>query len=229
MKALGRCCVGVGVAVVVLAVAMGVFIQILDSYPDFRHKYFAGFCYQLGVVHAVPAFEEIRCDLLKDVEGPLVVEIGPGPGNHTQYTQHTTHTTHTTQPQHHTKHFIFTENIFFKGTNFLCLKDNKKVKKWIGIEPNLYMQQYLFDLAKKHNIAFEIDLKGIPGERLPLESDSADTVIGYVCSLFVTLVIVIFFFFSHLFLFFYLFSFFYLCSFSIIFLFFYLLFFLLSF
>eukprot|EP01098_Paradermamoeba_levis_P005221 TRINITY_DN2217_c0_g1_i1.p1 TRINITY_DN2217_c0_g1~~TRINITY_DN2217_c0_g1_i1.p1 ORF type:complete len:248 (+),score=60.84 TRINITY_DN2217_c0_g1_i1:57-800(+) len=131
------------VAVFLVAVFLGVGLQFLANNPDFRHKFFAGFCYQIGVAHANPAFEQVRCDLLADAKGPLAVEIGPGP-----------------------------------GTNFGCLKNNKHIKKWIGIEPNLHMQSYLEDLAKKLNVPFEIDLRTIPGESLPLETASADVVIG---------------------------------------------------
>jgi len=129
--------------VVVVAILLGVGLKTLEYNEEFRHKFFANFCYQLAVAHSIPALDELRCDHLKDVSGPLVVELGPGP-----------------------------------GTNFVCLKNNHNVKKWIGIEPNPHMQDFLYEQAKLQKVPFEVELKGIPGERLPLEDGSADSVVG---------------------------------------------------
>jgi len=118
-------------------------LKTLEYNDELRHKFFANFCYQVSVVHSVPALDHLRCEHLKDVSGPVVVEIGPGP-----------------------------------GTNFICLKRNHNLKKWIGIEPNLHMHAFLQEQAKIQGVPFEVELKGIPGEQLPLATGSADSVVG---------------------------------------------------
>jgi len=40
------------------------------------------------------------------------------------------------------------------------LKENNSIKKWIGIEPNLHMHEFLYAQAKEHGVKFEVELKG---------------------------------------------------------------------
>ena len=76
----GCLCKSVAVGVILVAVLLGLGVKLLEQNEELRHKFFANFCYQVGVVHSVPALDNLRCGHLKSVTGPVVVEIGPGPG-----------------------------------------------------------------------------------------------------------------------------------------------------
>jgi ubiquinone/menaquinone biosynthesis C-methylase UbiE len=44
------------------------------------------------------------------------------------------------------------------GINFPCLHNNTNIESYIGIEPNVYMHQYFYDVIKKWQIPYEIRL-----------------------------------------------------------------------
>lgn len=64
--------------------AIAIFLGILAQNPVLNQKFFAKLCLRLS---KSPHLDEIRCELLKNVEG-RVLEIGPGPGTNFRCLKH---------------------------------------------------------------------------------------------------------------------------------------------
>ena len=64
------------------------------------------------------------------------------------------------------------------GINFPCLYKNKKIRSYIGIEPNSHMKTYFHDFIKSYPADFEIRLmENSAADLSDVESNSVDTVI----------------------------------------------------
>ena len=60
------------------------------------------------------------------------------------------------------------------GVNFRYFRDH--AVRWIGVEPNLFMERYLREEATR--LGMPIDLRVGTADRLPVNDDSVDAVIG---------------------------------------------------
>lgn len=115
---------------------------ILRSFPDLRHRWFSFLMTTL--IPKGGAMSDIRCDLLKGLEGDLV-EFGAG-----------------------------------TGPNFECMVESDKaglIKSYIAIDPNQYFHNHLLETHKNHSLSFPVEIKGLAGEKVPLEINSKDAVI----------------------------------------------------
>ncbi|CAF1128109.1 unnamed protein product [Rotaria sordida] len=64
------------------------------------------------------------------------------------------------------------------GINFPCLHNNTNIKSYTGIEPNVNMHQYFYNLIKQWNIPYEIRLLSNSATDMhEIESNSIDTII----------------------------------------------------
>jgi ubiquinone/menaquinone biosynthesis C-methylase UbiE len=64
------------------------------------------------------------------------------------------------------------------GINFPCLYNNTNIESYIGIEPNVHMYPYFYNMIQQWNIPYEIHLLNNSATDMhEIESNSIDTVI----------------------------------------------------
>ena len=66
------------------------------------------------------------------------------------------------------------------GPNFACMKESDEkglITSYTAIDPNQYFHEHLRESHRNHSLTFPIDIKGLAGEKVPIESNSKDVVI----------------------------------------------------